>query len=421
MKNYSLTHVSDPVLLRDLTEMVAHDRLTTATVLAHIAEVDARRLYVAAGYPSMFVYCVDELHMSEGEAYRRIHAARAAREFPALFAALEDGRLHLAAVSLLAPHLSRENADELILAAAHRRKSEVEELLARLCTPPELPASTRCVPATTYKRSQLIPGQVAGESARSSDMFEMAPGAVGSESAAAVGTFDELAPGQAEEAEATSPQPSPECFRFHLTITKGTRDKLRYAQGLLSHTIPSGDEAQVIDRALDALIARLERQKFAAITRGPRQHRKTLEGRAPEMRPAPGGRYVPAKVRRAVWERDQGQCTFVGARGARCKERRFLEFDHIDPVARGGRATVDRMRLRCRAHNQYEAERMFGADFMKRKRQEARVVAAESRARAAAESQARSGAVDPLCTSWNHTQQRGVLPNGNGTSNLPDP
>ena len=51
---------------------------------------------------------------------------------------------------------------------------------------------------------------------------------------------------------------------------------------------------------------------------------------------------------------------------------------------------MDRMRLRCRAHNQYEAERAFGADFMRRKRQEARVAAAESRARLAAETQARA-------------------------------
>ena len=72
----------------------------------------------------------------------------------------------------------------------------------------------------------------------------------------------------------------------------------------------------------------------------------------------------------------------MSANGAHCKARRFLEFDHVDPVARGGKATVDRMRLRCRAHNQYEAERTFGAVFMRRKRQEARVAAVEALAAA---------------------------------------
>jgi 5-methylcytosine-specific restriction endonuclease McrA len=73
-----------------------------------------------------------------------------------------------------------------------------------------------------------------------------------------------------------------------------------------------------------------------------------------------------------VWKRDQGQCTFVSETGQRCPSRRFLELDHIDPVARGGRATVERMRLRCRAHNQYTAEYTFGADFMEEKRRQAR-------------------------------------------------
>ena len=80
-------------------------------------------------------------------------------------------------------------------------------------------------------------------------------------------------------------------------------------------------------------------------------------------------RYGPAGVRRAVWERDRGQCTFVGSDGKRCQARRFLEFDHIMPVARGGRASVQGMRLRCRAHNQYDADRSFGAHFMAKKRE----------------------------------------------------
>ena len=99
-----------------------------------------------------------------------------------------------------------------------------------------------------------------------------------------------------------------------------------------------------------------------------------------------------------MWERDQGRCTFIGTTGHRCEARRFLEFDHIDPVARGGKATVEGMRLRCRAHNQYEAERTFGAGFMRRKRQEARLAAtearteAEARVRAEAETWARARA-----------------------------
>jgi membrane protein involved in colicin uptake len=80
-----------------------------------------------------------------------------------------------------------------------------------------------------------------------------------------------------------------------------------------------------------------------------------------------------------VWARDQGQCTFAGENGHRCGERNRLQFDHIEPVARGGEAVVENIRLRCRAHNQFEAERVFGAAFMRHRREEARRAAAEAR------------------------------------------
>src|SRR5437870_1414487 len=108
--------------------------------LAHIAEVDARRLYVPAGFPSMFLYCVHELHFSEEAARKRSHAARAARRFPAIFSAVAEGRLHLSAVVTLAPHLTEDTADELLAAAAHKTRAEIELLLAQRCPRPDVPA-----------------------------------------------------------------------------------------------------------------------------------------------------------------------------------------------------------------------------------------------------------------------------------------
>jgi 5-methylcytosine-specific restriction endonuclease McrA len=150
-------------------------------------------------------------------------------------------------------------------------------------------------------------------------------------------------------------------------------DDLGYAQELLSHQIPSREVTKVLHRALKALIAKLERAKFGA-TDKPRRGRRANAN----------GRYIPAHVRRAVCERDQGQCTFVSESGHRCSSRSQLEHDHVIPVARGGESTVENLRLRCRAHNHYEAERAFGAEFMRYKRQEARQAAA-ARAAAVAE------------------------------------
>jgi 5-methylcytosine-specific restriction endonuclease McrA len=149
-----------------------------------------------------------------------------------------------------------------------------------------------------------------------------------------------------------------------VTLAKATHDKLRRAQALLAHAVPSGDIAELLDRALDALIERVEKRRHAATSKP--------EANPGAKRRSKNPRQIPADVRRAVHERDGEQCTFVSDTGHRCTETRFLEHDHVHPVARGGPATIENTRLRCRAHNQYEAERTYGAGFMREKRQAAK-------------------------------------------------
>lgn len=71
-------------------------------------------------------------------------------------------------------------------------------------------------------------------------------------------------------------------------------------------------------------------------------------------------RHIPRDVKRAVWQRDGGQCAFVSPGGQRCAERTFLEYHHVQTYADGGPATVANISLRCWRHNQYEAELIFG-------------------------------------------------------------
>ena len=106
--------------------------------------------------------------------------------------------------------------------------------------------------------------------------------------------------------------------------------------------------AAMFDRALTLLVEHLERAKLGYATR-PRTPANV----------ANGSRNIPSSVKRAVWDRDAGCCSFNGREG-RCTERGFLEFHHVVPYARGGKATVGNIQLRCRAHNQYEAEEAFG-------------------------------------------------------------
>jgi 5-methylcytosine-specific restriction endonuclease McrA len=118
----------------------------------------------------------------------------------------------------------------------------------------------------------------------------------------------------------------------------------------------------------DPIQRQLEHAKFAA----------TDTPRGARQRSTVGKRHIPAAVKRTVYERDGGRCTFTSDSGRRCEARRDLHFDHVEPFARGGEATIDRIQLPCPAHNQLEAERVHGAGFMDHKRKEARNRAARS-------------------------------------------
>jgi hypothetical protein len=375
----SVVHLSHEALLRDTAMLMKRDRANMAMLLIHLAEIDARRLYAPAGYGSMFAWCMGELRMSEDEAYKRIQAARAARRVPAICEELAAGRLHLTAIVKLAPHLTDENASELLAAAVHKSTADVELLLAERFPRPDMPTRLRALPGlggapspAAVPSDQLVSKPVAAANGQgaSEPVGETASQLVSKP----VGTITE--PGGAEHAaplngrcvpgRAGASPPAkliplaPARFGLQFTIAQETRDKLRRALELLGHQIPSGDVAQVFDRALDALITQLEKQKFAATS-------KPCE----RPRPTTRRRHIPAHVKRHVWRRDGGQCTFVSDTGQRCSARTGLEFDHAEPVARGGRSTAGNLRLRCRVHNAYEAERAFGAAFMDHKRREA--------------------------------------------------
>ena len=122
----SLRTVTDHKLLRGLDELVAKNRHNEADLLAYIAEVDHRKLYLEQSCSSMFGYCTEVLHFSEAQASHRIHAARAARPYPVVFEKIRKGELHVAGLSLLAPVLTPENHEEVLELARHKSKRAIE-------------------------------------------------------------------------------------------------------------------------------------------------------------------------------------------------------------------------------------------------------------------------------------------------------
>ena len=168
-----------------------------------------------------------------------------------------------------------------------------------------------------------------------------------------------------------------------------TGDQIRRAKELLGHELPSGDDALVIDRAMREMVERAERRNLRTCRSSRPRHTSN------------NPRQISKRVKHAVWERDSGQCTFVGNTGHRCGTRSHIEFDHIEPVARGGTSTVENLRLRCRAHNQFEAERTFGEAFMHEKREAAQAErAAREVQREQVERQARVKAAADEVVPW---------------------
>jgi hypothetical protein len=326
--------MSDAELLRAVRTLACQEQNATARLIAALGELDARRLYLGEGCSSLFSYCTQVLHLSEHAAYGRIEAARAARKWPSIVQLLAEGAVHLTAIGLLAPHLTDANHHHVLASARHKSKRQVEEIVAALQPRPPVPSSVRKVPE--IKAAPVVMS------------VPVVPIALPDASTASHHAPMPLRPLRSIRPVAEITPLAPEHYKVQFTVSRETHDKLRQAQDLLRHCVPNGDVAAIFERALTLLLAELQRTKHAAT------------GRPRSSRPCGSpGRYIPAGVKREVWERDGGQCAFVGTAG-RCSERGFLEYHHVVPFADGGATTADNLELRCRAHNAYEAGRWLG-------------------------------------------------------------
>lgn len=288
----SFRELSDGSLIAEVRRLAVHERDATAQLVAALAEFDTRKLYLAEGCASLYVYCTRVLRLSEHAAYSRIQAARTASRFPVIFDMLFDGDTTVTNVELLAPVLTQENHRGLLDEARNCTKRDVQMIVARVNPRPDVP----CI---------ITPL-------------------------------------------------GPDRFSLQVTIGTQTYEKLKRGRELLRHVTPLGDLDVVIGRALDALLLSLERDKYGKTER-PRQARRRRSR----------SRHIPRAVQRAVWQRDGGRCAFIGPEG-RCTETGMLEYHHVEPFALRGPSDESNIQLRCRAHNQYEADVVFGGAMVAR-------------------------------------------------------
>jgi hypothetical protein len=341
----SAAALSDHDLLARLEMFASKEREASVELVAHLAVLDSRpALYAARGYGSLFGYCTQALRLSEDAACNRIEAARACRRFPLILDLLASGSLSLTSVRLLGRHLTAENHESVLARARDRSRREIDALVAELAPRPDLPSAVRKVPSPRTPHLPPAP-QVAN-----SVPIVAGPGIAA-----------------APSARPTTPRPivqasAPERYHVHFTIGREAHEKLLRLQGLLRREIPDGHAGLIVERALTALLEKVEKKKLGAVGR-PRPEPPIRPGtdriRRPNV-PSRPSRHVPQEVKRAVWERDAGQCAFLASTGRRCTERTFLEFHHVHPYALRGPAIVANISLRCRRHNDYEAELIFG-------------------------------------------------------------
>jgi hypothetical protein len=346
---WALRDIPDEQLEATLSRLLGAGARLEARIVAHLAEVDARRLHLTVGCSSLYDYCRKRLGLSDYEAFARIAAARVARKYPLVFEMLERRQLHLTAICEVREFLTAENHRALLIELSGKTKAQIREVLAHQFPQADLRSSLKKLPG-----------------------------------------LEPLSPGR---------------YRLLVTLSAQQKEKLELARDLLSHANPSGDLAIVLERAIDELLARLEQRRFGRLSsrkpplrttnssnvaqtkgrtvervaqsvpvdergeRGERDERdergEALEGHSAPHR-ARARKHIAHDTRRRLLERDGCSCAFVGSDGQRCRARAFLQFHHRRAWAHGGSESADNLQVLCQAHNRLLAERDFGRAHVER-------------------------------------------------------
>lgn len=293
----NLKSKSNSVLVSELRSFVSEERQATLRVLHYLREVETRRLHLEAGYPSLFEYCVRELGYSEGAAHRRVSAMRLMRDIPQVEKKIEAGRLSLTAAAKAQSHFKE---------SAKAKK-----------------------PLATFEKVALL-RELEGLSTRDCER-----------------KLAERFPEMSRPTDRTRPMPGGET-RIEFTADAALMEKLERLKALLAHRNFKGEYAKLFHQLADLALKQLDP--------GERQTR-AMKAKRVDSNPE-NSRYIAIDLRKTVWVRDRGKCTYRAANGRVCGSTHGVQFDHRILFSRGGRSSAENLRLLCGAHNRYRAEKM---------------------------------------------------------------
>ncbi len=323
--------LSDENLLSQLKHLAIEERKLTTQVLELLREVERRKLYCGLGFSSLFEYAVKELGYSEASASRRINSMRLIKDVPSAANSIAMGTLNLSTLSTVQCFLKREQRDR----GKTYTVDEKQKLLAKM----ENRSAREC---------EKILLQVSPQSAKSKE---------------------------------TSRAVSPTQTELKVVVSDELMKKFEKIKGLLAHSQPSLSLSQLFEILADRTLEQIDpdRQNERRAQRDERKRAKAGTEQTPVLADAPSTptsesslksrskRFVPAAIRAAVWQRDEGQCTFVSPEtGNKCESQFGLQVDHIVPVALGGASQLSNLRILCASHNTWEAIQKIGHSKMSR-------------------------------------------------------
>jgi len=385
----NLSRLSPSELTSRLYELRSKERELLVEFLAHLGELDRRKVALDLGFPSSFEYCVQHLGLSSSATFRRLTAARLLMRFPVVADYLRDGRLVLTTLVVLRDVLCDERLGEILDRAAGRSEDEVRALVAALAPRPAVPDLVRRLPqrpSAARPSAECVP-------TRNLDLFEAAAAATGRNFTAAPA----VAPCQPKRSAAKVEPISAEQHVVRMTVGAEFVADLERVRAALSHVVPDRSLEKVLHECIRRTLRACERRRLGgemlrtaasrpgtptatssddpltasakrtrtipAKVRATASRPGTPTGTSSEYPPTASAkrtRTIPAKVRATVAKRDGNRCTFVGEDGHRCNSTYQIEFHHVEPFARGGPSTVEGIVQMCSAHNRRTAEKELG-------------------------------------------------------------
>lgn len=309
-KTSNISTFENKTILMKAKELVLAEKKSILHLLLYLMEIDRRGLYDNIGYRSLHEFCISHLKLSENKAWKRTQAIKVIKEHPQLLTMLEKNQISISHIALLSAKITHKNKDIILSNIKNKSKRETEIFLSTIRSDGskiqgegEIELKFKCKESFLKKLERIK----------------------------------------------------------ELAISKGSKGDLStIIEQMAELYLEKNDPIIKAERAVKK--AKKKTQDTQSSPSPGKELKKTIKPRKEERK-----RYIPAHIRHKVMLRDEGRCTAIDQNGNRCKERSFLEFDHIKMWCHGGENSIDNIRLLCAKHNKEHAKTALGEDFIHEK------------------------------------------------------